>query len=113
MANETGFHHAGLLPLKNSTAMELHPMYNLPQLMMRYRDGSVSLVYNHEVKEGDVIVENYIKNPDGGMPIEQKIRIDELIEIGPSAGDFSKWERAPFHIRAKISRALVPTEKPA
>ena len=81
---------------------KLHPGYDFPQMMMRDPDGTCDWVYNHDVREGDEIVESYRKNPETGELDEVRIKIAKLVDKGVGRGDFSNWSRPPFWFRGVV-----------
>jgi hypothetical protein len=81
----------------------LHPYYDLPQKMMGYKDGTSDWVYNHKVKEGDEIIESWVKNPETQQMEAVTIKIVKVIDQGVSKGDFSNWSRPPFWFRGIVA----------
>ena len=80
-------------------------------MMIKHADGTSDWVYNHDVREGDEIVESYRKNPETEQMDEVRIRVTALVDKGVSKGDFSNWSRPPFWFRGTIE--FVGAIKPA
>lgn len=75
---------------------KLHPTYEIPRYLTKYKDGSIRIVYNRRIKHKELID---VIMRDG---TSKTLTIKKIVEEKVSNGDFGEFIK-PFSYRLAVS----------